>query len=85
MKAIGTYLIISKIDEEVKTDSGLVLTGDDVDQFRYRKGRVVNPGTEVSTINVDDIIFYDKSHSFTMIIDGVQYTIIQLRDVVVVL
>ena len=84
MKPIGKYIVVVTTDEEVKTDSGLILSGDDVNQFRYRKGVVVEPGTDVTTIVKGDKIYYDKSHSFTMLIKDSAYTIIQERDVVVV-
>jgi co-chaperonin GroES (HSP10) len=85
MKPIGKYIVLKTIDEEVKTESGLILSGDDTNQFRYKKGLVVKPGTDVSVIDEGDTIYYDKAHSFTMLISDEQYTIIQERDVVVVL
>lgn len=53
--------------------------------MRYKRGTVVVPGTEVSTINKGDDIYYDKGYGYTMVINDEQYTIIQERDVVVVL
>lgn len=84
MKAIGKYIVIKPIEQEVKTDSGLILSAQDVDEFRYRRGTVVTPGTEVVGINPGDEIYYDKVHSFTMIIGEENCTVIQERDVVVV-
>lgn len=85
MKAIGKNIVIRNIDEEIKTASGLVLSGEDTNQFRYKRGRVVTPGTEVHSITEGDEVYYDKAQSYTMIIHDEQYTIIQERDVVVVL
>jgi co-chaperonin GroES (HSP10) len=85
MRPIGKYIVIKTIEEEVKTESGLILSGEDANQFRYKKGRVVKPGTEVSAIDEGDVIYYDKGHSFTMLINDEQFTIVQERDVVVVL
>lgn len=84
MKAIGKYIVIKVIEEEVKTDSGLILSAQDVEGFRYRRGTVVTPGTEVVGINSGDEIYYDKVQSFTMIIGEEHCTVIQERDVVVV-
>jgi co-chaperonin GroES (HSP10) len=53
--------------------------------MRYRKAAVIASGTEVACIKADDIIYYDKSHGFTMLIEDKPHTIIQERDVVVVL
>jgi co-chaperonin GroES (HSP10) len=85
MLPIGKYIVIKTIDEELKTESGLFLSGEDVNQMRYKRGLVIEPGTDVLHIKKDDDIYYDKAHGFTMIIDEKQYTIIRENDVVVVL
>lgn len=85
MKAIGKNIVIRQVDEEVKTASGLVLSGEDTNQLRYKRGVVVTPGTEVHSISEGNEIYYDKAQSYTMIINDEQFTIIQERDVVVVL
>lgn len=84
MKPIGKYIVVAHLEDEVKTQSGLILSGEDVNQFRYKRGVVVEPGTEVSSIVKGDKIYYDKSHSFTMMIGGSHYTILREADVVVV-
>jgi co-chaperonin GroES (HSP10) len=43
------------------------------------------PGTDVSTISAGDEIYYDKSNSYTMMINDEDVTIIAERDVVIVL
>jgi len=85
MKAINKYIIIEKINQEIKTASGLLLSGDDTNEFRYNKGVVVNPGTNVDTVKEGDVIYYDKSSGHSMVIEDKRYTIILERDVVVVL
>lgn len=85
MKPIGKYIVVKNIEEEVKTKSGLILSGEDTNQFRYRKAMVVEPGTDVTVINKGDSVYYDKGTSFTMIINDEQYTIIRESEVVVVL
>ncbi len=84
MKPIGKYIIVVLTDNEVKTDSGLILSGEEVNQFRYKRGVVVEPGTDVKDIVKGDKIYFDKSHTFTMIIKDTQYTILRESDVVVV-
>jgi len=85
MKPINKYIVVKNIEEEVKTDSGLILSANDIDEFRYKKAKVVKPGTQVEEINENDVIYYDKRAGFTMIIEEKQYSIILERDVVVVL
>ena len=85
MTPIGKYIVIKTVDEELKTDSGLFLSGEDMNQMRYKRGLVIESGTDVLNIKKDDDIYYDKAHGFTMLIDDKQYTIIREADVVVVL
>jgi co-chaperonin GroES (HSP10) len=85
MQPIGKFLVIKIVEEELKTQSGMILSAEDVNQFRYKRAIVVASGTDVSNIKKDDEIYYDKSHSFTMLINGEQCTIIRETDVVVVL
>jgi co-chaperonin GroES (HSP10) len=85
MKAIGKNIIIKPIDEQIKTDFGLVLSGEESDKIRYKKATVINPGSEVSFIKEGDNIYYDKHAGYTMILNGEQLTLIGERDVVIVL
>jgi co-chaperonin GroES (HSP10) len=75
MKPIGKYILIKTIEETIKTSSGLILSAEDSNQLRYKKGLVVKPGTEVEVIKEGD----------SMVINSETYTIIVERDVVVVL
>jgi co-chaperonin GroES (HSP10) len=85
MKPIGKYIIIKPIEEQLKSDSGLLLTSEDASNFRYKKGEVIKPGTDVDVISSDDVIYYDGSAGYTMFIEDTVYTVILERDVVVVL
>ena len=85
MKPINKYIIITPAQEELKTKSGLLLSQTDAFAFRYKKATVVKPGTEVNTIKVGDIIYYDKAQAHEVIINDQSYVVIQERDVVVVL
>jgi co-chaperonin GroES (HSP10) len=85
MRAVNKYIIVETIVEEMKTESGLMLSGDDANDFRYKKALVINPGTNVDTVKEGDTIYYDRSSGHTMILQNKKYTIILERDVVVVL
>jgi len=86
MKPIGKYIIVKDIQETITTESGLILSGEDTNQLRYKRALVIAPGTDVSVfIDEGDELYYDKGHSFTMLIDDSQYTIISEKDVVVVI
>lgn len=85
LQPIGKYIVIKTIEEDIKTESGLILSGEDANQLRYKKGEVIEPGTDVTVIKSGDKLYYDKTNSFTMLINDAQYTIIREHDVVVVL
>jgi co-chaperonin GroES (HSP10) len=85
MKPIGKYILIKTIEEEIKHSSGLILSAEDSNQLRYKRGTVVTPGTDVDVRTSGDSIYYDSRSGTTMIINGDTYTIIVERDVVVVL
>ena len=85
MKPINKYIVVQKLEEELKTESGLLLSQEDANNFRYAKAKVVKVGSNVDVISDGDLIYYDKSSGHTMIIEDEPYTIILERDVVVVL
>jgi co-chaperonin GroES (HSP10) len=85
MRPIGKYIVLQPIEEEVTTESGLLLSGEDTSQLRYARGKVVASGTEVTSINAGEELYYDKRSAYSMMIEEVKYTIISERDVVVVL
>jgi len=83
MIAIGKYIIVNPVVEELKTSSGMLLT--DETTLRYKKGVVVEPGTLVDSVNSGDQIYYDKNAGHSIMINDEMYLIILERDVVVVL
>tara|TARA_R110001592_G_scaffold359364_2_gene665880 strand:- start:2421 stop:2678 length:258 start_codon:yes stop_codon:yes gene_type:complete len=85
MRTIGKYIAIRRIEEQVKTASGLLLSSKDMGDMRYAKGEAVKVGLEVVGIKDGDVLYYDKSRSYVMVIEDEPYTIISERDVVVVL
>ncbi len=85
MKPINKYILITPIEEELKTSGGMLLSDEDAKGFRYKKGEVVKEGTTVTTIKEGDKIFYDRHAGFSMMINEKPYTVIKENDVVVVL
>ena len=85
IKPINKYIVVQKLEEELKTESGLLLSQEDASNFRYAKAKVFNVGSNVDGIKDGDLIYYDKSSVHTMLIEDNPYTIIKESDVVVVL
>ena len=85
MKPIGKNIVIKIVEEEIKTNSGLLLSAEDTKSLRYKKAIVVAVGSDVSVIKNGETIQYDKRAGYTMLIKEEQFTIIQEKDVVLVL
>jgi chaperonin GroES len=85
MKAIGKHIVIEEINEKITTESGILLTSQDSNQLRYKKGRVNIPGTDVKTVKKGDVIYYDKRAGHSMSLNNEMVSIITENDVVVVL
>jgi len=51
MRAIGKYIVISPIKEtETKTKGGLLLAEAQREDIRYRRAKVVEPGSDVKVL-----------------------------------
>jgi len=86
MKAIGKYIVISPIkDVDVTTKGGLILTESQREDIRYRRAKVIKPGSDVCLLKKDDEIYYDKASGFNIEINKEQYKVIKEQDVVIVL
>lgn len=86
MRAIGKHIVIIPINEETKSGSGLIMSGDEMDEMRYKKGKVVSAGFECNHITEESIVYYDKAAGHKARLNGdTVYTIIEERDIVICL
>jgi co-chaperonin GroES (HSP10) len=85
MKAINKYLIVRRSNEESVSKSGLIMSKAEESEMRYQKGVVLTPGTLVEHIKEGDNVYFDKVHAFDLKLDGETVTIVQEKDIVVVL
>ena len=86
MKAIGKYIVIDPIKEvDTKTKGGLILAESQREDIRYRRAKVIKPGTDVKVLKKGDEIYYDKAAGFKIEIKKEEYKVIKEFDVVVVL
>lgn len=85
MRVLGKYIVILPVNDEVVTDSGLILSAEEANiNARYRKAKVHQPGDDVK-IEAGAEIYYDKNAGHSLMVDGESFTVILERDVVVVL
>lgn len=86
MKAIGNYIIISEIKEEIqKTEGGLLLAESHREDIRYRTADVKSVGTHVKGIEENDKIYYDRIAGHNIEIENDIFKVIQEHDVIIVL
>jgi len=85
MKAIGKYVVVKDLHEEITSSSGLVLSSEDTDDLRYQLSSVVASGELVDTVGKGDSIYYDKHQGHNIRLDGELYHIILERDIVICL
>ena len=86
MKAIGKYIVIKEVKESGKeTSGGLLLAEAQREDIRYRRGDVINIGTDVIGVNEGDNIYYDRHAGFYIEIDTEVYIVIKEQDIVIVL
>jgi co-chaperonin GroES (HSP10) len=86
MKAIGKNIVIETIKENgTTTKGGLLLAESHREDIRYRKGKVIETGTDVVGVQNEDNIYYDRHAGFKIEIKNKIYTVIKENDVVIVI
>jgi len=86
MKAVGKYIVIDPIKEtETKTKGGLLLAESQREDIRYRRAKVVEPGSDVKVLNKGDEVYYDKAAGFNIEIKKDRYKVIKEQDIVIVI
>ncbi len=67
MRAVGKYIVIKPIKEvDVKTKGGLILAENQREDIRYRRAKVVEPGSDVTLLKIADEVYYDKAAGFNI-------------------
>ena len=84
MKAINYYIVVEKIKEKPKSDSGFVLTETQDEDVRYLKGRVISVGDQINGIKEKDIVWYDNHAGHGIEFNGNFYLVIKHGDIVIV-
>ena len=86
MKAVGKCIVINPIKEvNTTTKGGLILAEKQREDVRYRRAKVVEPGSDVSVLKKGDQIYYDRSSGFNIEIKKEEYKVIKEFDVVIIL
>ncbi|MBN1331930.1 co-chaperone GroES [Candidatus Dojkabacteria bacterium] len=93
IKPVGSNILVKPLEEEKKTDSGIVLP-DTVDKEKPQKGEVVALGTRRLsesgvkidfTVKVGDKIIFKKYSPDEVEVDGTQYLVMSEDDILAVI
>ena len=83
MKAIGSHVVLKKIEEEVKKKNGLIMTESVDTKIRYKLGEIVSSGDAVTDLNPGDRVYYDVAGASDIRVDGQKYSVVTERGIVV--
>jgi len=79
-KAVGKFLLIDPVKEEMKNSLGMKLSANDDFQIRYRKAKTLSVGSLVDSIKEGDTVYFDKSGQHEVIVDGRSHFRSLIRD-----
>jgi len=85
MKAIGSFVLIRKIKEDVKTKNGLIVSEAHDLKIRYKMADVISVGSDVKDLVEGDRVYYDTAGGSDVRINGEILTVINERGVVITL
>lgn len=85
IKPINKWIALEAENEVIKTDVGLLMTGEGKEELLYQKAKVLAVGNLVEAIKEGDLLYYHKAGCFTMLIDGKNIIWTTERDILCVL
>ncbi len=84
MNTLNDNIVIKKINEEIKTSSGLVVSDSDMASMRYYRGIIMMDNPDYTKVKKGDIIYYDKVAGQPFIFNGEPCLIIRTSDIKIV-
>jgi co-chaperonin GroES (HSP10) len=83
MRALGSFVVIKKEVEEVKSQSGLIMTEFTDKSIRYKLGEIISVGEDVFGLDKGDKVYYDSAAGSEIRIEGEKMIVVPDRQVVV--
>ncbi|MBQ9075043.1 MAG: co-chaperone GroES [Mogibacterium sp.] len=83
IKPLGARVVIKKMEAEEKTEAGLLLSGSAKEKPQQAEVLAVGPGTkdEPMELKVGDIVVFSRYGGSELKYHGVEYTIINQKDI----
>lgn len=83
MKAIGNFVVLKKVHEEVKKKSGLIITDTEDAKIRYKLAEIIAVGADIVDLSSGDKVYYDIAAGSDIRIDGEKLIVVNDRGIVV--
>ena len=83
-KPLNNLVILKKLEEEVKSKSGIILTASTEDRERNDLGEVVSISNKVTELKLGDKVIYSRYAGSSLKQDGEDYLIIDIDDILAV-
>jgi co-chaperonin GroES (HSP10) len=84
MKVIGTNILLTKIEEQITNDVGIIYAKSTDKNLRYVKAVVEMAGTDVKVCKADNTVYYDAAQASEIRIKDVKYVVVDQKAIVVV-
>ncbi len=78
-KPLGDRLLVKTVEEANTTASGIIIP--DNAKEKPNRAEVVAVGSEVEDVNVGDTVVYGKYSGTELVLDGSEYIVLELSDV----
>ena len=86
VKTLNDFIIIEETEQATRlTESGLELTIDQLGDIRYIEGKIISENASIEVLKKGDKILFDKVAGHQIDLEGGQYKVIRLRDIVLIL
>lgn len=85
MKVLSKFVLIEPTPSKEENRGGFLIAATDVAKERYKEAVVIQPGVDVTCVKEKDLIAFENASGHDIKIDGKFYTIIQERDIAIVL
>jgi chaperonin GroES len=78
-KPLGERVLVERVEEAKTTASGIIIP--DNAKEKPSEGKVLAIGNEVEDVKIDDIVVFGKYSGTDINLDGKEYLILELSDI----
>ncbi|MEJ2414245.1 MAG: co-chaperone GroES [Sulfurimonas sp.] len=78
-KPLGERILVKSVEESNTTASGIIIP--DNAKEKPNRAEVIAVGSEVKDVNVNDVVVYGKYSGTALALDGQDYIVLELADV----